>query len=56
MHMEWRIQDGEGQYIYPVKRWSHPCNKPWRPIGLWDVKAPTVFRQLAHKWGWGCQL
>jgi hypothetical protein len=19
---------------------SHPCNMPWRPIGLWDVEAP----------------
>jgi hypothetical protein len=21
-------------------RYSYPCNKPWRPIGLWDVEAP----------------
>jgi hypothetical protein len=20
---------------------SYPCNRPWRPIGLWDVEAPT---------------
>jgi hypothetical protein len=20
---------------------SYPCNRPWRPIGLWDVGAPT---------------
>jgi hypothetical protein len=19
----------------------YPCNRPWRPIGLWDVEAPT---------------
>jgi hypothetical protein len=24
-------------------------------MGLWDVKAPTFFRQSAHKWRWGCQ-
>jgi hypothetical protein len=24
-----------------VKRWSCPSNRPWRPIGLWDVEAPT---------------
>jgi hypothetical protein len=22
----------------------HPSNRPWRPIGLWDVKDPTVSR------------
>jgi hypothetical protein len=20
---------------------SYPCNRPWRPIGSWDVEAPT---------------
>jgi hypothetical protein len=24
-----------------VKKWSYPCNRPWRPIGLWDVEADT---------------
>jgi hypothetical protein len=37
------------------KRQSYPCNRPWRPIGLWDVEAPTFCRQLAHRWQWGCQ-
>jgi hypothetical protein len=23
---------------------SHPRNRPWRPIGLWDVKDPTLSR------------
>jgi hypothetical protein len=27
----------------------------WRPIGLWDVEAPTFSRQSAHRWRWGCQ-
>jgi hypothetical protein len=31
------------------KRQSYPCNRPWRPIGLQDVKAPTFSRQLAHR-------
>jgi hypothetical protein len=31
------------------------CNRPWRPIGLWDVEAPTFPRQSAHRWRWGCQ-
>jgi hypothetical protein len=34
---------------------SYPCNRPWRPIGLWDVEVPTFSRQPAHRWRWGCQ-
>jgi hypothetical protein len=30
-------------------------NRPWRPIRLWDVEAPTFSRQLAHRWRLGCQ-
>jgi hypothetical protein len=33
-----------------------PCDKPWRPTGLWDVEAPTFSRQSAHRWRWGFQL
>jgi hypothetical protein len=29
---------------------SHPRNRPWRPIGLWDVKDPTLSRQSGHRW------
>jgi hypothetical protein len=36
------------------KKWIYPCNRPWRPIGLWDVEAPTFFRKSAHRWLWGC--
>jgi hypothetical protein len=34
---------------------SSPCNRLCRPIGLWDVKAPTFSRKSAHRWRWGCQ-
>jgi TRAP-type mannitol/chloroaromatic compound transport system permease small subunit len=27
---------------------KHVNNRPWRPIGLWDVKDPTLSRQSAH--------
>jgi hypothetical protein len=29
---------------------SYPCNRPWRPIGLWDVEAPTfsLDNRLTH--------
>jgi hypothetical protein len=40
--------------VITVKVW-HPCNRPWRPIRLWDVEAPTFSRQSAHRWRWGCQ-
>jgi hypothetical protein len=25
---------------YTRKKYSYPCNRPWRPIRLWDVEAP----------------
>jgi hypothetical protein len=28
---------------------SLPRNRPWMPIGLWDVKNPTLSRQSAHR-------
>jgi hypothetical protein len=28
--------------------YPYPCNRPWRPVGLRDVKDPTVSGQLAH--------
>jgi hypothetical protein len=37
------------------KRWSYPCSRPWRPIGLCDVEALTLSRQSAHRWRWYCQ-
>jgi hypothetical protein len=37
------------------KRWSYPCNRPWRPISLRDVEVPTSSRHSAHRWRWGCQ-
>jgi hypothetical protein len=37
------------QYII-CKRYSYRCNRPWRPIELWDVDAPTFSRQSAHWW------
>jgi hypothetical protein len=42
-------------------RWSqpyaprYPCNRPLRPIGLWDVEAPTFSRKSAHRWRCSCQ-
>jgi hypothetical protein len=37
------------------KRFSYPCNRPWRPIGLWDIKDPKFCKESAHRWRWGCQ-
>jgi hypothetical protein len=41
--------------IYDSIKRCYPCNRPWRPTGLWDVDAPTFSRQSAHRWQWGCQ-
>jgi hypothetical protein len=39
-----------------ITKWSYPCNKPWRPTGLWDVEAPTFcYTHSAQRWRWGCQ-
>jgi hypothetical protein len=32
----------------------YPSNRPWRPIGLWDVEASTFSKQSAHRLRWGC--
>jgi hypothetical protein len=37
-----------------IKKWIYPCNRPWRPIGLWDVEALTFSKKSAHRWRWGC--
>jgi hypothetical protein len=37
--------------IILTKRWSYPCNRPWR----WDVEVSTFSRQSTHRWWWGCQ-
>jgi hypothetical protein len=29
---------------------SYPCNMRCRPVGLRDVKDPTLSRQSAHRW------
>jgi hypothetical protein len=37
------------------QRRSYPCDRPWRPIGVWDLRVPTFSRQSAHRWRWSCQ-
>jgi hypothetical protein len=34
----------------PLNAENIMSNRPWRPIGLRDVEAPTLSRQLAHRW------
>jgi hypothetical protein len=36
-------------------RCSYPCYRPWRPIGLREVEAPTFLRQTVNRWRQGCQ-
>jgi hypothetical protein len=37
-----------GLQFQELKR--YPCNRTWRPIGLWYVEAPTFSRQSAGRW------
>jgi hypothetical protein len=32
-----------------VKKLIYPRTWPWRSIGLWDVKNPTISRRSAHR-------
>jgi hypothetical protein len=41
--------------VIKTRRQSYPCNRPRRPMGLWDIEAPTFSRQSVHRWRWGCQ-
>jgi hypothetical protein len=43
------------EYIFYILLFQIPCNRSWGHIGLWDVVAPTFYRQSAHRWRWGCQ-
>jgi hypothetical protein len=36
--------------LISLKAKGCPRNRPWRPIGLWDVKDLTLSRQSARKW------
>jgi hypothetical protein len=42
-------------HMHNKKGSRYPCYRPWRPIELREVKAPTLFRQTANRWGQGCQ-
>jgi hypothetical protein len=37
------------------RRSTCPCERPWRPIWLWDVEAPTCPKKWAHRLRWGSQ-
>jgi hypothetical protein len=43
-----------GRYVR-VKKWSCPCSRPWRPIGVCEVEAPTSARKSALRWRQCCQ-
>jgi hypothetical protein len=56
---KWRRRKKKGEYEDDNDKGdregkSHPCNRPRRPTGLWDVETPTFSRQSAHRWRW-CQ-
>jgi hypothetical protein len=43
--------------VWQLKKYiklRYPCYRPWRPIRLRDVKAPTLLRQTANRWRQGC--
>jgi hypothetical protein len=40
-------------FYYKLIKNLYPCDRPWRPIGLCDIKALTFSRQSVHRWRWG---
>jgi hypothetical protein len=34
------------------KSYKNPRNRPWRPIGLWNIEASTFSKHSAHRWWW----
>jgi hypothetical protein len=50
----WRHNPGD-RTLHNHRCKAIPVNRPWRPIGLWDVEAPTFSRQSARRLRWGCQ-
>jgi hypothetical protein len=39
-----------------IKKWSYPCNRLWRPVGLWEVEDPTLLSiKSTYRLLWGCQ-
>jgi hypothetical protein len=30
-------------------KYIYPCNRPWRSIGLWDVKDPTLSKTIGSQ-------
>jgi hypothetical protein len=41
------VRTSQAAHSVSIKK-SYPPNRPWRPIGLWDVEDPTLCRQSAH--------
>jgi hypothetical protein len=33
----------------------YPCYRPWRPLGLREIEAPTLLKQTANRWRQGRQ-
>jgi hypothetical protein len=46
----WKSIPFEVQFTCAYTLSSYPCNRPWRPIGLWDVEGLTLSIQPAHRW------
>jgi hypothetical protein len=41
--------------LRPLLKVKLSLYRPWRPLGLREVEASTIFRHSAHRWRHGCQ-
>jgi hypothetical protein len=50
----WPLWSAVPHKMMMMNLYLYRCNRPRRPIGLWDVEVCTSSRQSAHRWRWGC--
>jgi hypothetical protein len=46
-----RIVKAFSRFIRKIKRWSHPCNMPWRPTGYEKSRLPHFLDQKSSTFG-----
>jgi hypothetical protein len=49
------LESRKSEVFVTKKRLRYPCYRPWRPVGLREVEAPTILRQTANRWWQGYQ-
>jgi hypothetical protein len=54
-HRKFHVPVSSCSLNYRHQEIRYPCYRPWRPLGLREVEAPTLLRQTSNRWRQGCQ-